>query len=99
VPLPAGQLSRGSFDFRGTVIHIRSLTRKEAHHVKALGDDSEAAEAYILECGTDTPAEEVDAFLGAEGASDQINKLLYAIARLSGIKIQITEEEEDPKAV
>ncbi len=76
---------------------IRSLTRKEAFHVKSLAEDSEASEAYILACGTETTPEEVAAFLATEGANDRINDLLVAIAKLSGIKIQITEEE-DPKA-
>ncbi len=94
MPLPAGHLSRGTFDFHGTPVGIRSLSRKEAFELK--GMELDAAEAFILARGTDSSAEEVDAFRAAEGDSGAINNLILAIGKLSGIKLEVAETPDAP---
>jgi hypothetical protein len=97
VTLPVGELARSSFEVFGQTIPIRSLSRKEAFHIKEIQDDLDECETWILICGTDSTREEVDAFRSTHPA-DGVDPLVLAISRLSGIAVTVTENGEGPKA-
>lgn len=89
--LPELALPSSTVDIGGVQVVIRSLTRAEAYRAKELVGDEDAAETFLIACGTDSTVEEAKAWRDAT-AFDAVTPLVAAILKLSGIT-----DPDDPK--
>ncbi len=83
MPLPSVPLPSASVVIGTQTVAVRSLSRAETMHIKAISEDLEECEVYMLICGTGESREEVERFRNTS-PPQHVEDLITAIAELSG---------------
>lgn len=91
--LPIRQLPTEDFTFNdGAVIPIRGLSRAESIQLRELGEDVTAVEVHCIKAATGATEEEAKAW-HASAPNDDIEQLINAIARLSGLDNDVGKDD------
>lgn len=82
--LPVIPLESDTITLGGTVIECRSLSREQVTRLASFGSDTDAAESYMIACGTGVTVDEA-AEWRKQVSAPTVATLLAAISRVSGL--------------
>lgn len=85
--LPIVPLDHDEIEIGGQMVEYHSLTRTEVTKLAGYGEDTDAAEAFMVACGTGVSVEEAAAWRASVSAPT-VSKLLAAIGIISGLRTQ-----------
>lgn len=82
--LPAVPLPRDKVDVGGEQVEVRALSRSEVSRLARFAGDNDAAETFVLACGTDLTEEEAQTWRDSVH-TDTAGPVIDRICELSGL--------------